>query len=88
MTGSITLVAEVRELLGAPTAESAMPGAPGVVPVSPGAEVFADLGLQLGDGLDEDEDEDIFAEGAPSDDTYGLNDPGVDPGRGGRGSTA
>ncbi|HEY4614199.1 MAG TPA: Mur ligase family protein, partial [Citricoccus sp.] len=88
VTGSITLVAEVRELLGAPAAESALPGAPGVVPVAPGAEVFADLGLELGDGLDEDEDEDIFADDAPTDDTYGLNDPGVDSERGGQGGTA
>ncbi|MCY1159006.1 MAG: bifunctional folylpolyglutamate synthase/dihydrofolate synthase [Citricoccus sp.] len=83
VTGSITLVAEVRELLGAPAAESAMPGAPGVVPVAPGVEVFADMGLELGDGLDEDEDdEDIFDEDDEDmredefmDDTYGLNDP-------------
>ena len=78
----------MRELLGAPAAESALPGAPGVVPVAPGAEVFADLGLELGDGLDEDEDEDIFADDAPTDDTYGLNDPGVDSERGGQGGTA
>lgn len=61
VTGSITLVAEVRDLLGATAAEAALPGAPGVVPVAPGTEVFGHLGLELGDGLDEDEEEDIFA---------------------------
>ncbi|MDI3330594.1 MAG: Mur ligase family protein [Micrococcus sp.] len=91
VTGSITLVAEVRELLGAPAAESAMPGAPGVVPVAPGVEVFSELGLELGDGLDDDEDdEDIFAEDDGDeeggkedpvlDDTYGLNDPAAGAG--------
>ncbi|WP_413543390.1 bifunctional folylpolyglutamate synthase/dihydrofolate synthase [Citricoccus nitrophenolicus] len=65
ITGSITLVAEARELLGAPAAGTQGPGAPEVVAVPTAVDVFDDFGLELGDGLDEDaeEFEDIFDPG-------------------------
>lgn len=65
ITGSITLVAEARELLGAPAGGSSGPTTPEVVAVPTAVDVFDDFGLELGDGLDEDEEEfeDIFEEG-------------------------
>ncbi len=68
ITGSITLVAEARELLGAPAGGAAQ-GAPEVVAVPTAVDVFEDFGLELGDGLDEDEEEfeDIFEDGTEPD---------------------
>ncbi|QCU79417.1 bifunctional folylpolyglutamate synthase/dihydrofolate synthase [Citricoccus sp. SGAir0253] len=87
VTGSITLVAEVRDLLGAPAAGAAVEGPPSVVPVAPGVEVFRDLGLELGDGLDEDEEEfeDIFAEDSEDSEDAGDADGGGAAGRRGNG---
>lgn len=66
ITGSITLVAEARELLGAPEAGGGGGGTPEVVAVPTAVDVFDDFGLELGDGLDEDQEEfeDIFDDGA------------------------
>jgi dihydrofolate synthase/folylpolyglutamate synthase len=70
ITGSITLVAEARELLGAPSAGAPGPGTPEAVAVPTAVDVFNDFGLELGDGLDEDEEDfdDIFDETGHDDD--------------------
>jgi dihydrofolate synthase / folylpolyglutamate synthase len=74
ITGSITLVAEARELFGAPAAGAPGTGTPEVVAVPPAADLFADFGLELGDGLDEDQEE--FADIFDNDDEHGGTDPG------------
>ncbi|MFC7402564.1 bifunctional folylpolyglutamate synthase/dihydrofolate synthase [Citricoccus sp. GCM10030269] len=82
ITGSVTLVAEARDLLGAPEAGSGQPGTPDVVAVPPALDVLQDFGLELGDGLDEEPDEeDIF-----DDDIDDGVDDGLDDGDDQRGS--
>lgn len=92
VTGSITLVAEVRQLLGADH-DGASGGAPAAVAVPTAVDVLADFGLELGDGLDEDEEEftDIFedeqdvdadeATDTDDDDEDGGTHPSADDGR-------
>ena len=88
ITGSITLVAEARELLGAPSAGAPGPGTPEAVAVPTAVDVFNDFGLELGDGLDEDEEDfdDIFDE--TDDETDDDVEGGTHGPEGARGSRA
>ncbi len=91
ITGSITLVAEARELLGAPSAGASGSGTPEAVAVPTAVDVFNDFGLELGDGLDEDEEDfdDIFDESVDDGDDDGAGgSPGPQASRGTRQSRA